>query len=281
MIRSILAAVDGSPSADQGLRLAAQWAAQLPARLEAVFVENEERFVTYEFAPTVEAGVVFPVPLPPDKLAEEKRKVAEERKALQRAFEQATKGLGPGARFTAATGSVNAILARAARAADLVVIGNRGRFEPQTDRRAGPTTETLIHNAGRPVLVVPENPRTAGPLLLAFDDSKGVHRVLPTGIELAERLKRDTLVLTLDDDPAAGKRTQELVKPYLGAHEISARYAVERGRPAQAILQRAESEGASLIVMGAFGRNPIFELFFGSTTLAVLERSVCPVLLMA
>jgi nucleotide-binding universal stress UspA family protein len=33
--------------------------------------------------------------------------------------------------------------------------------------------------------------------------------------------------------------------------------------------------------MGAFGRNPIFELFFGSTTLSVLERSPCPVLLMA
>jgi nucleotide-binding universal stress UspA family protein len=281
MIRSILAAVDGSPAADQGLRLAAQWAAQLPASLEAIFVENEERYVTYQFAPTVEAGVVFPVPLAPGKLAEEKRKVAEERAGVQRTFDQVTRGMGPGARFTAATGAVNAILARAARAVDLVVIGNRGRFEPPTDRRAGPTTETLIHDASRPVLVVPENARSTGPLLLAFDDSKGVHRVLPTAVELAERLKRETVVLTLDDNPDLGQRTQETVKPYLSAHGIAARFSVERGRAAQAILKRAEQEGAGLIVMGAFGRNPIFELFFGSTTLSVLERSPCPVLLMA
>lgn len=281
MIRSILAAVDGSPAADEGLRLAAQWAAQLPARLEAVFVENEERFITYEFAPTVEAAVVFPVPLPPEKLAEEQRKVAAERQAVQRAFEQATQGTVPGARFTAVAGSVNGLLARAARAADLVVLGNRGRFEPPTDRRAGPTTETLIHSASRPVLVVPEGARTAGPLLIAFDDSKGIQRVLPAAVELAERLKRDALVLTVAHDPELGKRTQDALRPYLSAHGVPARYSVERDRPAQAILRRAEQEGAGMIVMGAFGRNPIFELFFGSTTLAVLERSRCPVLLMA
>jgi len=281
MIRTILAAVDGSASADQGLRLAAQWAAELPARLEAVFVENEDRYVTYEFAATVEAGVAFPVPLPPDKLAEEKRKVAEEREGVRRAFEQATAGKVPDALFTAAAGSVNSILAQAARTADLVVIGNRGRFEPPTDRSAGPTTETLIHNASRPVLVVPDGARMAGPFVVAFDDSKGVQRVLPAAFELAERLKRETIVLTLDNDPDLGKRTQDEMRRYLSAHDVSARYIVERGRAAPAILQCAQKEGAGMIVMGAFGHNPIYELFFGSTTLSVLERSQCPVLLMA
>ena len=281
MIRSILAAVDGSASADQGLMLAADWSAALSAQLEAVYVESEDRYVTYEFAPTVEAGVVFPVPLPPEKLEAEKRKAAMERASVERTFNQATHGKGIKAKFTAVTGSVNEWLASSARSADLVVIGNRGKFEAPTDRRAGPTTETLIHTALRPVLVVPDKPRRDGPVLIAFDDSKGVQRVLPIAVELAQQLKRTAVVLTLDNDPAAGKRTQDTIKPFLAAHGVPANYLVERGRAAESILQRAEKDGAGMIVMGAFGRNPIFELFFGSTTLAVLERAHCPVLLMA
>jgi nucleotide-binding universal stress UspA family protein len=35
-----------------------------------------------------------------------------------------------------------------------------------------------------------------------------------------------------------------------------------------------------MIVMGAFGHNPLHELFFGSTTLETLAEAQCPVLLM-
>lgn len=281
MIRSMLVAVEGSASSLAALRLAADWATRLEARLEAVFVEEEQRFLTYEVAASAGGSVVYPLPLPPDKLAAEKKKVAEERGAVERAFHEATRSKVTGASFRSIEGQTNAVLIQAARAADLVVMGKRGQFDPPAARQTGPTTETLIHDALRPVLVVPDQPRTQGPMLIAFDNSKGVHRVLPFAMELAERLGRDTVVLTVDDKEERARKLQEGIKPYLSAHRTSTRFAIERGHAAQAIARTAEAEQAGIVVMGAFGRNPIYELFFGSTTLAVLERAKCPVLLMA
>ena len=281
MIRSMLTAVDGSSSSLAALRVAADWAARLEARLDAVFVEEEQRFITYSVAADVGGGVVYPMPLPPDKLAAEQKKVAEERAAIEKAFGEITRGKVKEAQFRSLPGGTNAVLIQAGRAADLIVMGKRGRFDPPASRRTGPTTETLIHDALRPVLVVPEQARAQGPLLVAFDDSKGVQRVLPFALELAERLGLATAVLTVDEKAERGRRTQESLVPLLGAHRTAARFFVEKGTPADTICRAAEREQAGCIAMGAFGRHPIYELFFGSTTLAVLERAQCPVLLMA
>ena len=51
-----------------------------------------------------------------------------------------------------------------------------------------------------------------------------------------------------------------------------------KGKAAEVIVNSAKKTGAGLIVMGAFNRNPVYELFFGSTTLNVLDHAPCPVL---
>jgi nucleotide-binding universal stress UspA family protein len=280
MIRRILSAVDGSVSSLAGVKIAADWASRLEAGLLAVFVEEEQRFVTYTVSPMIDGGV-YPIPLPPDKLAAEQQKVAEERRAIQEAFDQIAKGKAKEARFVSIPGATNEVLIREARQADLVVIGKRGRFDPPMSRQAGPTTESIIQNALRPVLVMPDRARTEGPALIAYDDSRGVQRVLPFAVDLAERLNWETIVVTVNDKAENALAGQALVKPYLLAHRPNTKFVVEKGRAAEGILRIAERERAGLIAMGAFGGNPIYELFFGSTTLSVLERAECPVLLMA
>jgi nucleotide-binding universal stress UspA family protein len=88
-------------------------------------------------------------------------------------------------------------------------------------------------------------------------------------------------VLTVDERAERAQHVQELIKPNLRAHRTATRYLVERGVPAEVIPRVAGRERAGWIAMGAFNRNPIYELFFGSTTLSVLERSNVPVLLMS
>ena len=226
-------------------------------------------------------GSVYPIPLPPDKLAAEQQRVADERKSIQEAFDQITKGKVKDAHFSSIPGATNEVLIREARQADLVVIGKRGRFDPPLSRRAGPTTESIIQNALRPVLVMPDRARTEGPALIAYDDSRGVQRVLPFAVDLAERLASQTIVVTVNDKAENALAVQALVKPYLLTHRPNTNFVVEKGRAAEGILRIAEREKAGLIAMGAFGGNPIYELFFGSTTLSVLERAECPVLLTA
>jgi nucleotide-binding universal stress UspA family protein len=249
------------------------------AHLVGVFAKDELRFVYYPAAASMEGGVPIAIPLPEDKMKAEQAKVAQEEKEVRAAFDKATRGNGIQTSFVSEQGDVNAILLREARAADLVVIGKRGRIQPDASRRAGPTTESLIHDALRPVLVVPAQARTEGPLLLAYDDSKGVQRVLPAVVDATPVLGGEITVVTVDDKPQRAAALQAAVLPYFQAHGMKVKFTVEHGKPAEAILRAAEGNRAGTIAMGAFNRNPVYELFFGSNTLAVLERAPCPVLL--
>lgn len=281
MIRTILAAADGSDSSLAGMHLAAGWAATLQTSLRVVFVEEEERFLTYTAIANDAGAYPIAIPLDPDKMAAEKKRVEAERSAIEQAFRKATKDGASNARFESIAGATNAVLIQAARGADLVVVGKRGSFETRDSGSPGPTTETLIHDSLRPVVVVPEKPRFDGSLLIAFDDSKGVQRVLPFAVELAERFGNRIVVLTVHDHPEKAQRIQDSVKSYLENRKIGSKYVRAQGDPAQAILRVADEERIGLIAMGAFGRNPVYELFFGSVTRSVLERARNPVLLMA
>ena len=224
MIKRILAAVDGSPASQAALRQASIWAGLLDARLTALFVIDEQRFVFYPAASSFEGGVVLPVPLPDDKRAEVEAKVKEEEREIRAEFAAATSARKAQSEFRAERGDVNAILVREARASDLVVMGKRGRFDAPGSRQAGPTTETLIHEALRPVLVVPEGARTEGGLLIAFDNSKGVQRILPAALALAAKVRSGAMVLTVDDKAERGKALQDSLRPYLQAHGIEAKF---------------------------------------------------------
>lgn len=280
MIRSMLAAIDGSPSSLAALHVAAVWDAKLGAGLHTVFVEDEQRLVTYSAITGMGDSYVFPVPLPPDQLAAEEKRIAADRSAVEAAYRKETADYGAKSTFESLRGSLNSILVHQAKSADLVAVGRRGKFETMLERRVGPTTETVIYDAVRPVLVVPDKPRTEGPFLIAFDDSRGVQRVLPSALELAERLKAEVVVLTVDDDLARARARQATIQKLVANHGLAAKYLTERGKAAEVIPEIAGRQKAGLIAMGAFGHNPIYELFFGSVARSVMERSACPVLLM-
>src|SRR5690242_19804027 len=154
MIRTILAAADGSASSLAGLELAAGWAATLQLSLRVVFVEEEQRFLTYTAIASDAGAYPVAIPLAPDKMAAEKKRVEAERRSIEQAYEKVTKDRVSNARFESIAGATNAVLMQAARGADLVVVGKRGSFETRESCLAGPTTETLIHDSLRPVIVV-------------------------------------------------------------------------------------------------------------------------------
>ncbi len=75
---------------------------------------------------------------------------------------------------------------------------------------------------------------------------------------------------------------EEILQKYWEPHDLEAgcRVVAKTGRVSDDIARIAREEGAGMIVMGAFGHNPIHELFFGSTTLETMAKTECPVLLM-
>lgn len=59
---------------------------------------------------------------------------------------------------------------------------------------------------------------------------------------------------------------------------LKLRYAVQEGRPVDLIRSFARAEQIDLIVMGAAGANGIGDFLFGSTASRVIQKAVCPVL---
>lgn len=279
-MRSILVALDGSAPSLAALEQAVGWAQLLGAELRGLFVEDEWRFVYYPTAATFEGGLSTPVPLPPDKLEQENEAAKAEGEAIKQAFLKAVEGRPIDAHMSILRGNVNEILTGEARAADLVVMGKRGRNDPPDSRKPGPTTEALIHDALRPVLVVPENARASGGVLLAYDGSISANRVLVPGALLARAGGLAVNVLSVNEEPHRSKVLHGTAGKYLRPHGIEPGFQSVKGRPADEIIKAAEALQSGLIVMGAFGHGPIRQLVFGSSTLDVLEFTPCPVLLM-
>lgn len=282
MIKSIVVDVDGSAASLAALNEAVKWAELLNVELRAVFVEDEQRFMYYPIGTAVEDEVPVPILLPDDEAAEIKAKVDEEGSAIRAEFDRLTAGKAFTSSYSQIRGNVNEVLTDEARAADLTVIGRRGRASG-AGTELGPTTETLIHNALRPVLVVPENPHTEGETVFAYDGSRGVQRVMVSGTELAHARGGEVVAITIGDDEAYAAELDRVLSRYWQPYDVRGRceFIEEKGKLVDIIANYTIENKAGLLVMGAFGHNPVREFLFGSTTLDVLAKVSCPVLLMA
>jgi len=282
VIKSIVVDLDGSAASFAALREAVKWAELLNAELRAIFVEDEQRFMYYPVGTAVEDEVPVPVLLPDDEAAQVQEKVDAEGAAIRKEFDELTAGKPFASSYSQPRGNVNEILTDEARAADLVVIGRRGR-DAGEDTEPGPTTETLIHDALRPVLVVPEDPQTEGEVVFAYDGSKGVQRVMVPGTELAHARGGNVVAITIGDDAEYAAQLDRVLTRYWQPYDVNGRceFIQDEGKLVNIIANYVRDNKAGLLVMGAFGHNPIRELLFGSTTLEVLSKVSCPVLLMA
>jgi nucleotide-binding universal stress UspA family protein len=162
------------------------------------------------------------------------------------------------------------------RAADLIVAAQRDTGgDPSAD------VDTLVYDAGRPVLVVP----SAGPLvttfkhvLLAWNGSKEAARAAFDALPfIIEAEKTDILVIdppdTLDESPeAAGAE----IASALSRHGANVSVSVQKsgGTSIDDMIQNRIAEtGADLLVLGAYSHSWLRQLLFGGVTRTVLRTT--------
>ena len=82
-------------------------------------------------------------------------------------------------------------------------------------------------------------------------------------------------------DPALHERVEKKMKDLVGKklEGLNIRYEVAEGRAANLIRTFAQEEDIDLIVMGAAGSHGIGDFLFGSTASRVIQKAVCPVLI--
>lgn len=160
------------------------------------------------------------------------------------------------------------------RTADLVIAAQR-----ESGSDASADVDTLVYDAGRPVLVVPHS----GPLvtsfkhvLLAWNGSKEAARAAFDALPfIIEAEKTDIIVIdppdTLDENPeAAGAEIAAALSRH-GA-TVSVSVLQSGGTSVDDVIQtRIAETGADLLVLGAYSHSWLRQLLFGGVTRTVLR----------
>ena len=126
-------------------------------------------------------------------------------------------------------------------------------------------------------------------ILVAVDFSLSSLNALGHAEELARQLGAEILLLHVEMVPVAGSQMAgvthaaaelELTRTadQLRHHSLRVRTLLCTGAADEEILQAAETERASLIVMGTHGRTGVARVLLGSVAERVVRGAACPVL---
>ncbi len=197
-----------------------------------------------------------------------------------------------------------ALLERAIEtSSDLLVLG-RTRKRPLTDRLLGSTTDQVVRNATVPCLILPDgidlplrrviaplDPaqpiRPALDLALQWASSLGVGENAPQPTEV-----HVLSVLTPNTTDAVRRRIASTLERELAQafealpgqperpRKLEAKHVlIDAPTPAEGILDYANREAASMIVLGTRGRGAIQRVILGSVAAEVARGATCPVML--
>ena len=212
--------------------------------------------------------------LGPDLIEAQRAAARETRERVQAAFRNLC-GAGANAIWQEAEGDRGALLAAAASTADLVLASRAGAGS--TD--APDVLDQLVTAAGVPVLALP--PDVSGDLgqtvLVAWNGSREATRAAHDALPLLREAKRVILCAV----GAAAAQSLGAAAAMLQRHGLAvhAEHVDEPDRDAGAVLLvQAGSQGADLLVMGAYGHARLRELVFGGATRHVLRDATLPVL---
>lgn len=166
-------------------------------------------------------------------------------------------------------------LAEQSRAADLIIVGSRGK-DDAFDRDFGVDPGEIALEAGRPVLIVPPwmNELTGKRVVIAWCDTREARRAVQDSLPFLHRAEEVCVV-----EVVRSKRDRTSVKDVaknLTCHGIraTAHHIEDADCPAEnALLDHALYMEADLIVSGAYGHSRLKETIFGGVTHGLLKHA--------
>jgi nucleotide-binding universal stress UspA family protein len=170
-------------------------------------------------------------------------------------------------------------IAREARTADLVIIGNIK--ESKNPFRALDPANAIL-NAGRPVLVVPEgvSSLSARKIAVAWKDAREARRAVYDALPFLQSARAVVLIEILEggEDVRVADRLKDVAN-YLSRHRVDT--ITQQVRPVDvtawdSLIRFVQDENIDLLVAGAYGHSRLGEWAFGGVTRGLLAESpVC------
>ncbi|SHF55178.1 Nucleotide-binding universal stress protein, UspA family [Fodinibius roseus] len=211
LVREILVAVDSSSHSRAALRAAATLAKLMEANIRGLFV-HEEHWSQISNLPSVTSinELTGKAHVLKGKALEQEIDLLKQR--LQRQLQQISKENRIPHSWETARGRVDEEILQAARKADLITIGTRGRsFYP--GERLGSTARAIIRKADKPILVLKKGVDLGRTITTVFDASDESQTALRLALSLAQKNESTLSILILEEgQDTEGQRNQKLEK---------------------------------------------------------------------
>jgi nucleotide-binding universal stress UspA family protein len=175
---------------------------------------------------------------------------------------------------------LSGLLVQYARLRDLTIVpAEANEFADQ------PNAEALIFDSGRPVLVLPREPRKSFALntaTVAWDFSRPAARAVGDALPLLTKAKRVHVVTVTNEKRIDSSRSGPELAKHLARHgvDVILDSVDAAGRPiGEALTAAARVHDSDLLVMGAYGHSRLREFVLGGATRSMVNSPPLPVLL--
>lgn len=176
-------------------------------------------------------------------------------------------------------GVVSKEIVESAKRCDMISMGMAGEHAFWRDAFLGSNLESVVRQTHKPVLVTPEEYKKITKILIAYDGSSFSSKALNAGAEIAQQLHLPLTVITVSDDKKSGEDILSQATGILKGYDITHDNMREGGDTVDAILGFCKKGLYDLLVIGAYGHSKIRELILGNTTVQLMRKVTCPVLL--
>ncbi len=274
MIKNILVAQDGSNNSNAAARYATYLAGRFNSALKGIFVVDTillEGPFFYDLSASmgIEPFVNF---------SEKMRQALEERgKVVLEGFGEICRKASIKADTMMTTGLVAKEICKAAKLADLLVLGRKGETEEFETGLLGSVAEGVVRRSQTPVFVAPRKFSPVKNPLLVYDGSDNANDAMRLAAEFARVTGGE---LTVASVGPAGEADENLVDAmdYLKSYDIKGSFKELKGEPPLEIERYYKEAGHDMLFMGATHRSRVVELVLGSTAEYVLRAVDGPVL---
>jgi nucleotide-binding universal stress UspA family protein len=267
--------LDGSAYSSSAIALGLRWARRFDALLVGLGIIDE---------PTIRKP--DPVPLGASHFKAERDEIllARARQQVKQFLEQFARRCteaGVAFQLLEAVGVPAEHILLEARRFDLIMLGQQTSFHFSTQAEPCETLTTVLKNAPRPVVAVPETLGNGTAVIVAYDGSVQAARALQalqsSGLDGADPVH----IVSVGADRSEAARHADRAVEFLRWHNIAASPHVLPPEPsvAEVLLDQVRQYQARLLVLGAYGQPTLREFFLGSVTRTVLQHSQVPLFL--
>jgi nucleotide-binding universal stress UspA family protein len=274
MITSILVPTDGSNSANQAMELTLELASLAHADIEGLFVIYDIPLYPSVHALAMDAGAYMNA-----EVMNIHTQSREEAEKILAGYSDRCEARGVPFTGRIEEGEIPQTICEVAHTVDIIVMGKHGRTPQQSRQAIGSVISSVIRNAIRPVIVVPESYQKIESVIVAYDGSRQASHALMMATDFVTLYNVPLHVLTASDSTKEREFINAEAMKYLSHHSILAEPILASNDPKEAIIAAASVRQNSIVIMGAYGDNRLKEFLLGSTTEAVVTKTYCPVLL--